>query len=218
MLRKVPHLLRFPNRHLHEIHQLVRRHHQMVLHLDSEFSLDSRAHCSAISVSRLLTVLRRITFSIVHIVGLCRLHFSVPAEIESVIFEIDWNDIVPSIPFRQFLEVISHFLTIFCCSSESCIHRYVRGRNPVVLCTRFLPHCTKLCATTQNFVHSSESSVQRSRQSVFNHQESIHHWQYDRIFHLLLHLLLLLDRRSMGMCSLQLLCPGSSSPIQTASD
>ena len=46
-----------------------------------------------------------------------------------------------------------------------------------------------------------------------HHQESIHHWKSDRIFHLLL----LLDKSSMGMCSLQLLCPGSFSPIQTSS-
>ena len=51
LLLRVPHLLRFPFRHLHEIPQLVRRHHQLVLHLDSEFSLDFRAHCSAITVS-----------------------------------------------------------------------------------------------------------------------------------------------------------------------
>ena len=60
---RVPRLLRFPFRHLHEIPQLVRCHHRWVLHLDSEFSLDLRAHCSTILVSRLL--------SIVHIVGLC---------------------------------------------------------------------------------------------------------------------------------------------------
>ena len=64
------HLLRFPCRHLHEIPELVRCHHQLVLHLDSKFSLDSRAHSSDISVSRLLTVLRRIMISIVHIVVL----------------------------------------------------------------------------------------------------------------------------------------------------
>ena len=39
-------------------------------------------------------------------------------------------------------------------------------------------------------------------------------WLFDRIFHLLLHL----EQSSMEMCSLQLLCPGSSSPIQTVSD
>ena len=89
------------------------------------------------------------------------------------------------------------------------------------------PSCLKwksgrdLCSTAQHFVYTSESSIQRSEQSVFvlgiadlHHQESIHHWQSDGIFHLLLHL----DQCSMGTCSLQLLCPGSSSPIQTASD
>ena len=45
---RVPLLLRFPFRQLHEIHPLVRCHHQLVLHLDSEFSSDLRAHCSAI--------------------------------------------------------------------------------------------------------------------------------------------------------------------------
>ena len=65
------HLLRFPFQHLHEIPQLVRCHLQLVLHLDSKFSLDLRAHCSAIIVSRLLTVLRKTMISIVHIVGLC---------------------------------------------------------------------------------------------------------------------------------------------------
>ena len=80
-----------------------------------------------------------------------------------------------------------------------------------------------LCSTAQNFVHSSEPSFQRSEQSVFvnilgitklHRQGSIHHWQYDRIFHLMV----LLDQSSMWMCPLQLLCPSSSSPIRTASD
>ena len=51
--------------------QLVRCHHLLVLHLDSEFSLDLRAHCSAILVSRLLTVLRKTMISIFHMVGPC---------------------------------------------------------------------------------------------------------------------------------------------------
>ena len=38
MLPRVPHLLRFPFRHLHEILTLVRCHHQLVPHLDSELS------------------------------------------------------------------------------------------------------------------------------------------------------------------------------------
>ena len=49
-------LLRFLFRHLHEILPLARCHHQWILHLDSELSLVLRAHCSAILVSRLLTL------------------------------------------------------------------------------------------------------------------------------------------------------------------
>ena len=44
--------------------------------------------------------------------------------------------------------------------------------------------------------------------------EYIHHWLCDRIFDLLLHL----DQSSMVTCSLQLLCPGSFSPIQSVSN
>ena len=71
LLPRVPDLLRFPFRHLHEIHQMVRCLHQSGLHLDSEFSSDLPARCSAISVSRLLTILRRILLRIVRIIGLC---------------------------------------------------------------------------------------------------------------------------------------------------
>ena len=74
LLPKVLHLLRFPFRHLHEIHQMVRCHHQLVPHLDSVLSLDLPAHCSAI-----------------YIVCFCRFHFSIQIDIENVVFEIDWN-------------------------------------------------------------------------------------------------------------------------------
>ena len=56
-------------RHLHEIPPLARCHHQWVLHLHSKLSLDLRAHCSAILVSRLSTILRKTMLGIVHIVG-----------------------------------------------------------------------------------------------------------------------------------------------------
>ena len=82
----------------------ARCHHQKVLHLDSELSLDLQAHCSAILVSRLLTLLRKTLLGIVHIVGFCRLHFSVQVEIESVVLEIDWNELVLSILVQQFLK------------------------------------------------------------------------------------------------------------------
>ena len=101
LLPRVLHLHHFPFRHLLEI-QLVRCHHQLVKHLDSEFSLDLREHCSAIPVSRLLTVLRRTMISIVHVVGLCRFHFSIQVEIESVVFEMDKNEFVLPYQFTSF--------------------------------------------------------------------------------------------------------------------
>ena len=93
----------FPFRHLHVIPQLVRCHHQLASHLDSELSLDLRAHCSATLVSRLL--------SVVHIVGLCGFHFSVQVKIEKNVFEINWNEFVLSIRVHQFLKISSHSLT-----------------------------------------------------------------------------------------------------------
>ena len=68
-----------------------------MLHPDSEFSLDLQAHCSAILVSRLL--------SVVHIVGLRGFHFCVQVEIENVVFEINWNEFVLSMPVHQFLKM-----------------------------------------------------------------------------------------------------------------
>ena len=42
--------------------------------------------CTAISVSRLLTILRKTMISIVHIVGLCRFHVSIKVEVEKCCF------------------------------------------------------------------------------------------------------------------------------------
>ena len=50
-------------------------------------------------------------------------------------------------PIHQFFKNDFSFPDQFCSESESCIHRHVRGRNCVVLCTRFLQHCTKLLCT-----------------------------------------------------------------------
>ena len=36
--------------------------------------------------------------SIIHIVGLCRFHFSVQVEIENVVFKMDWDEFVLSMP------------------------------------------------------------------------------------------------------------------------
>ena len=59
-------------------------------------------------------------------------------------------------------------------------------------------------------VFRSEIDTNRLHRTLQLHrQECTHRWQFDRVFHLLLHL-----DRSLDMCSLQLLCPGSSSPIR----
>ena len=78
-------------------------------------------------------------------------------------------------------------------------------------------------ALHKNFVHMSESSIQRSEQSVFIVSFKL---PSSTIRNPLTTgspiessvSCSILDQSSMGMCSLQLLCPGSSSPIQTASD
>ena len=102
----------------------------------------------------------------------CRLHFSVQVELESVVLEIDWNEIVPSIPFHQFLKMSSHSLT-----------KFAVNRNHVTTIVSqievLLSFVRDLCCTAQHLV-------------------SIHHWLFDRI----LHLLLILDQRSMEMYQL----------------
>ena len=126
-----------------------------MLHLDSEFSLDLRAHCSAILVSRLLTVLRKTMISIVHIVGLCLLHFSVQVEIENVVFEKDWNEFVISMPVHKFLKMNSHSLTNF-----AVIRNHVSTiMSEVEILSSF---ARDLCSAAQHFVYTSESSIQRS--------------------------------------------------------
>ena len=76
----VLHLRHFPFRHLPEALQVVRCHYQLAPHHDSEFSLDLRAHCSALLVSRLLRVVREI-------VGFCGFHISAQVQVENVVFE-----------------------------------------------------------------------------------------------------------------------------------
>ena len=47
--------------------------------------------------------------SIVHIVGLCRFHFSAQVEIENVVFEINWNEFVLSMLVHQILKMSASF-------------------------------------------------------------------------------------------------------------
>ena len=93
-------------------------------------------------VSRLLTVLRKTVISVFHIVGLCGLHFSNQVEHEYVVFSIDWNEFIHSMPTHQFIKKNSHSMTNFSCESESWNHRHVQGRNIV-------QHHTKLVYTIQ---------------------------------------------------------------------
>ena len=76
-----------------------------------------------------------------------------------------------------------------------------------------LPHCTTLCVTLP--FRDRHKPFHRNLDSAkHHHQECTHHWPFDRIAHLLLHP----DRGSTEMCSLQLLCPRSFTPDETASD
>ena len=166
-----------------------------MLHLDSQFSLDLRAHCTAIFVSPML--------NIGHIVGLCGFHFSVQVEIENVVFETDWNEFVLSMPVHPFLKMSSHSLTNFAVNRD----HVTTVMSQVEILSSF---ARDLRSAAPHFVYTSESSIQRSEQSVF----VVSIWNPFTTgspiesFHLLLHL----DQSSMGMCSLQLLCPSSSSP------
>ena len=123
-----------------------------MLHLDSEFSLDLRAHCSAILVSRLM--------SIVHIVGLSGRHFSVQVDIENVVFEIDWDEFVLSMPIHQFLKMKSHSLT----NSAVNLNHVTTVMSQVEIVSSF---ARDFCSAGQHFVYTSESSFQRSEQTVF---------------------------------------------------
>ena len=190
MLPRIPHLLRYPFSHLHEIHQFFRCYKQLMLHLDSEL-LDLRAHCSVILVSRLLTVLRAIMIKIT-----CRFHFSYQLKMLS-----KWTGMRSFFsPFSfpdEFSSVITSKVNFLLSSARF-----------------FLQHCRT------PFVHRKSSPFRsigfRRIPGIakLHHQESIHHWQSDGIFHLLF----FLDQSSMGVCSLELLCPSSFSPIWTASD
>ena len=97
----VLHLCRFPFRYLHEALQLVRCHYKLVQHHGSEFSLDLRARYSAMLVSKLLRVVRKI-------VVLCWFHLSAQEEVENFVSEIFKNELFAS-------SLLDHV----CCESES---------------------------------------------------------------------------------------------------
>ena len=74
--------------------------------------------------------------------------------------ETDWNEFVLSIPIHLFLKMNSHSLTNFAVN-RNCVSTVM---SEVEILSSF---ARDFCPTAQNFVHSSESSIQRSEQSVF---------------------------------------------------
>ena len=66
-----------------------------------------------------------------------------------------------------------------------------------------------ISSTAQHFVHTTESCSEIGTNRFRRNLETAKLHRLEYIHHL--------DQSSMGMCSLQLLCPGSCSPVQTVS-
>ena len=100
-------------------------------------------------------------FRIVHIVGFCRSHLSVQVEIGNVVFEMDWNEFVLSMPAHQFLRMNRHSLFNFAVNRNHVTT--VTSEVEILSC-----FARDFCNTAEHFVNTSESSIQRSaEQSVF---------------------------------------------------
>ena len=95
----------------------------------------------------------------VHVLGFHGLHFSAQVEIENVVFEIDWNEFVLSMPSHQFLKMDSHSLSNFAVNRN----HLTTVMSEIEILSSF---ARDLCSTTQHFVCTSESSIQRSEQTV----------------------------------------------------
>ena len=81
------------------------------------------------------------------------LHFSVQVEIESVILEIDWSEIVLFVPVHQFLKINSHSRTNFAVNRDHV--------NTIVSQIEILLSFARdLCSTAQHFVYIRESFIQ----------------------------------------------------------
>ena len=177
------------------------------------FCWNLRAQCSAIPFSRQSYIPCKTIIGIVHIVDFCRRHFSVQLEIENVVFELDKNEFVLSMPIHQFLKMISWSLTYFVVYKNH-VSTLVSEIHILSSCNRFLQHCTK--------PNSIEFSILKSNQSVF-------------VVSLALPSSTIRNPFAAGSamepsiscsfrtsyqwrCSLQILCPRSCSPIQTSSE
>ena len=109
--------------------------------LCSEFSLDIRAPGTAILVSGMLRS--------VHNIGFCGL-----AQIESqdVAFDVDWNELVSSVPTHQSFENLPYFIANFAVRWN---HEASVGSQIEIL----LSFARDFSSTAQHFVYTSESSV-----------------------------------------------------------
>ena len=79
---------------------------------------------------------------------------------QNVVFEIDWNEFVLSMPVHQFHKMNSHSLTNFALNRN----HVSSVMSEVEILSSF---ARDLCSTAGHFVCTSESSIQRSEQSVF---------------------------------------------------
>ena len=118
----------------------------------SELSLDLQAHCSATLVSRLLRL--------IHDIGFCGFHVFAQKEIEDVVFDVDWSELFSSAQIHQYLEVHPHFMANF---AGHWNHEATVGSQIEILSS----FARDFSSTAHHFVYTSESSVQRSTQTVF---------------------------------------------------
>ena len=80
-------------------------------------------------------------------------------KVKMVVLEINWNELVLSIPAHQFLKMIFSFLDQFCCSSD---------HVPTVMSkSKSCRPLRAISAAAQHLVYTNESSIQRYDQSVF---------------------------------------------------
>ena len=124
----------------------------------SEFSLDLRAHCSAILVSELLRIVDNI--------GFCWRHFFAYVEIEDVVPDVDWNELSSSVPTHQSVEVRHHVRTNFAVYWN---HETIIGRalcNVVSLSTANVNFDTK--KTVQIF---EKRSKKKEKKKQFLHKQ-----------------------------------------------
>ena len=133
-------------------------------------------------------------------------------EKEDVVLDVDWDELFSSVPSHQSVEVHPHFMATFAVHWN---HETTVGSQLEI----FSSFARDFSSSAQHFVYTSESTVQRSTQTVSivtlktaeAPPKKIHSLRCCSIETSIS--LLHLDQSSMEMWSLQLLCPGSRSPF-----